>query len=59
LRRKQGYTVAMAVEESRPLQVTIFLNAVQKHEYPAIASERIPRSLGAVELAVNALQEGA
>ena len=24
LRRKQGYTVAMAVEESRPLQVTIF-----------------------------------
>src|SRR5580693_3031319 len=32
LRRKQGYTVAMTVEEFRLLQVTIFFNAAQKHE---------------------------
>ena len=32
LRRKQGYTLAMAVEESRLLQVTIFSTLHKKHE---------------------------
>jgi hypothetical protein len=32
LRRKQGDTVAMAVEESRLLQVTILSTLHQKHE---------------------------
>jgi hypothetical protein len=44
LRRKQGYTVAMLVDEARLLQGTIFFNTPQKREEFGIQRAAFQRS---------------
>src|SRR2546430_5493082 len=56
LRRKQGYTVAMAVEESRLLQVTIF-STLHKNTNKDRKSTRLNSSHSQISYAVFCLKK--